>query len=240
MSGQAAGPLGPFIRQLNRFRGLDAETRTAIHAWPSTQQSFKKGERISSENREDCRIVVSGVVARHRATEDGKQPIMSFLYPGDAVDVHRYFGRESHALLLAISNVVLASISLKTMRRTAARHVGLEQLLLTGLMVEASVMGEWLINNEKSAEVRIAHLLCELSVRLSATGYGTSVEFRFPFTQSHLGSATGLTPLHVHRTLKQLSIKRMIDYDHRRMTVIDLPALRRLGQFESDYISCFV
>src|SRR5215203_3975018 len=50
----------------------------------------------------------------------------------------------------------------------------------------------------------IAHVLCEVYVRLRAVGLINGQAFEMPITQAELGDATGLSTVHVNRTLQDL------------------------------------
>ena len=47
----------------------------------------------------------------------------------------------------------------------------------------------------------MAHLLCELYVRLKAVGLTNGDGYAFPLTQAEFGDALGLSTVHVNRTL---------------------------------------
>lgn len=54
----------------------------------------------------------------------------------------------------------------------------------------------------RDARGRIAYLLCELLWRHTAVGLNSNGSFLLPLTQTELGDALGLTPVHVNRILK--------------------------------------
>ena len=63
---------------------------------------------------------------------------------------------------------------------------------------------------------------------------GNSCEF--PITQNDLGEATGLTPVHVNRTLQELRADGLIELAQRRLTIPDLNALMRVSMFNPNYL----
>jgi CRP-like cAMP-binding protein len=67
------------------------------------------------------------------------------------------------------------------------------------------VFREWVVNvGRREAYGRIAHLLCEVYVRLRAVGLANGQSYLMPVTQAELGDATGMSTVHVNRTLQEL------------------------------------
>lgn len=87
----------------------------------------------------------------------------------------------------------------------------------------------------KPAVERLAHLICELSVRLDAQS-GNESSFAIPLTQEHIGDALGLTSVHVNRTMQQLRGEGLIVTAERMVTLTDVAALRRIGGFDPGYL----
>jgi hypothetical protein len=82
----------------------------------------------------------------------------------------------------------------------------------------------------------IAHLLCEFSLRLKLAGLGQDNDYEFPMTQEQLGDATGLTPVHVNRTMKALEAEGLINRANPRSIHIgDWTKLADAGDFDSNY-----
>ena len=64
---------------------------------------------------------------------------------------------------------------------------------------------EWMLGlGRREAYGRMAHLLCELYVRLKAVGLANGHGYEMPLTQAELGDALGLSTVHVNRTLQDL------------------------------------
>ena len=58
----------------------------------------------------------------------------------------------------------------------------------------------------------------------------------WPLTQVDLAEATGLTSVHVNRTLQQMRRDGLIELQGRRLTIPDLRALMRVALFDPDYL----
>lgn len=114
-------------------------------------------------------------------------------------------------------------------RRSASRWLGSQ--------IDASVLREWVVNvGRRDAKQRIAHLLCELALRLKAAGLGGGPMFDFPLTQEHLADATGLTAVHTNRMLQALRKAGLVRLHSSRLTVLDWDALAEAGDFSERYL----
>jgi CRP-like cAMP-binding protein len=115
-------------------------------------------------------------------------------------------------------------------------NVGLAMWLET--LVEGSIFREWIANvGRRDARSRIAHLLCEFSLRLKVAGLGEATDYELPMTQEQVADTTGLTPVHVNRTLKSLEAENLITRRNSRSIVIgDWKKLAEAGDFDSGYL----
>ena len=105
-------------------------------------------------------------------------------------------------------------------------------------LVDASIFREWIANvGRRDARTRIAHLLCEFSLRLKLAGLGQDNGYELPMTQEQLADATGLTSVHVNRTIKALEADGLIERrDPRAIHIGDWRKLTKAGDFDSTYL----
>jgi CRP-like cAMP-binding protein len=104
-------------------------------------------------------------------------------------------------------------------------------------MVDAAILAQWVVNvGRRDARQRMAHLLCEMAVRLQATPSEGEVLFPFAVTQAQLADATGLTGVHVNRTLQRLRRDGLAEINSRSVRIPNWTALTRAGEFEPSYL----
>jgi CRP-like cAMP-binding protein len=105
-------------------------------------------------------------------------------------------------------------------------------------LVDGSVFREWIANvGRRDARTRIAHLLCEFSLRLKVAGLGEATDYELPMTQEQIADCVGLTPIHVNRTLKALEVEQLIARKtSRTVTIGDWNKLANVGDFDSTYL----
>jgi CRP-like cAMP-binding protein len=104
-------------------------------------------------------------------------------------------------------------------------------------LVEASIAREWIANvGRRDARARVAHLLCEFAYRLDAVGLGEECNFQLPMTQEQLADTTGLTPVHVNRTLKGLDNEGLTTRTKRSVKINDWKRMAQVADFRSTYL----
>jgi len=98
------------------------------------------------------------------------------------------------------------------------------------------VATEWLVNvGQRPGPQRIAHLLCELSVRLGKSN-SDLISFPLPLTQSVLGDACGLSAVHVNRCLQQLRRMQLIQFEKGELFIPDWEQLVQAANFDDGYL----
>lgn len=88
----------------------------------------------------------------------------------------------------------------------------------------------------RPAEKHLAHLICELFVRLRGIDLVESNSFSFPVTQADLADMRGLSTVHVNRTLKALQQRALVDYERSMVRVTDFARLSQMGEFDETYL----
>jgi CRP-like cAMP-binding protein len=89
----------------------------------------------------------------------------------------------------------------------------------------------------RSALGSVAHLFCELFVRLRAVGLTQARSFHFPVTQAELGDLTGLSTVHVNRVAQELRGSGIITWQGRTLTIVDWDRLKAVAEFNPTYLS---
>jgi CRP-like cAMP-binding protein len=105
------------------------------------------------------------------------------------------------------------------------------------LLVDASIFREWILNvGRRDARTRLAHVLCEFSIRLEAQGLADENGYELPMTQEQLADVLGLTPVHVNRTIMALEAEGFIARDKRRLRFPDWRKMRDVADFNQRYL----
>lgn len=200
------------------------------------RHSVAKGTMFKSEG-EDSHVryyVVKGWLAASKSLEDGEQQILEFVLPGETYDPTGMDGRTSFVRLEALCDAVIVPIDMNTWARLLQDHPDLRDSERQRDIAAQARQSERMLRLGKSnAETRIAYALIELCIRVSGGMTGCDGEFHVPLGQQQLGDFTGLSSVHVCRTLRRLNRVGVIwTGDHMDIKIKDLPALADLAQVD--------
>lgn len=231
--------LAPLIRRWSRYTKLSNEDRSAIQALPFTRKIFGKDAYLVREGQKasECMLLLRGFAFRQKLLRNGGRQIISFHIPGEFIDLQNALLGTADHNVQSLNRCEAAVIAQQDLRDLADRHPTLRNAMWMDTLIDSSVFREWVVNvGRRDSRARIAHLLCELALRLKASGKGDEATFEFPITQEQLADATGLTPVHTNRTLQSLRRDALIQLTSRSLTVMDWDRLRDVGDFDELYL----
>jgi CRP-like cAMP-binding protein len=236
----ARSDLGGFARKLALVHPLDAEDRAAILALPHVRRMFEPAAYIIREGerlRRTCSVILSGYAFRQKLMIDGSRQIVSLHLPGEPLDLQHLFLDCADHNVQALTPLVAAEIDRDALRMIVLSRPAVARAVWAATLIEASIFREWIANvGRRDARGRIAHLMCEFKVRMDAAGLAPDGRYELPMTQEQIGDATGLTSVHVNRTLRRLREAGLVTVANREVRIHDLPALAALGEFDPDYL----
>ena len=227
------------VRNLELRSPLPAEDREAVLALPRQIRHLEAGTYLTREAEppSQCAVLVSGFAYRQKVTGEGSRQIVALQIPGDALDLQNLFLDVSDHSLQMLTRGDVAFIARKDLQDLARSRPAIAHAIVVKMLVEASIFREWVLNvGRRDAATRIAHLLCELGVRLDAEGLADDYGYALPMTQEQLADAVGLTPVHVNRTLKALELDGLIKRTKRSISFPDWKKLRDAGDFNQRYL----
>jgi CRP-like cAMP-binding protein len=229
------------LSQIGKSRPLSEPEAAAIRAIAAGPvRGVAKGRDLLTEGELHTKfyLIVAGWAYAYKMLEDGRRQILSVLLPGDICDIGNLAPRRTDHSVAALTPLGVVEISYSALRQAMAEHPAIAEALWRRAFVGASIQREWTLNlGQRSALERIAHLFCELHVRLARTGHAADCNFHLPLRQSDIADATGLTTVHVNRVLKQLRDRGLITLSVRDFRINDLPTLTEIALFTSDYLS---
>jgi len=240
MQDSILSPVGTLILNLERYVRLSADDRSAL-------QNLKSAPLCESKARSDIvregqkpavvRLVTSGWACRYKDLPDGRRQIVGFFLPGDFCDLNVYILQQMDHSIGAITPVQYLAIPPDVMERLTTSRPRVGQALLWHHLVESSIQREWLLNvGQRSALERLAHLFVELYLRLRSVGMARGQTIDFPLTQNDLAEATGVTPVHLNRTLQELRRQGLIELRAKKLTILDLDRLKQMSMFNENYL----
>jgi len=185
----------------------------------------------------NCTLLVEGFIARYKDLADGQRQIMEVHVPGDFLDLHSFLLKRLEHSIGSLTPVRVAYVPHDALRKITEDHPHLARLLWFSTLLDAAIHREHIVSvGRRSAASRIAHLICELQVRLEVVGLSRDMRFALPLTQSDMADATGLTSVHVNRMLKRLRDEELVTMRGGEVTIHDWDRLQRIAEFSTDYL----
>lgn len=239
MSSPNERSLRAFLDRLTSRSALTVEEQRAVLDLPGTAIQVRPnrdfvplGKRVDHS----C-LVVAGIVGRFKQDRDGRRQITMLHVPGDMCDLHSVVEPVATSALQALSNATILQVPHAAIRAAAARFPALSLALWRDCMVDAAIMAECIMNvGRRDARERVAHLLCEMAVRMGSAPQGNETTFDLPITQAHVADATALTSVHVNRTLQSLRAEGLLEWRSSRVRVCQWDKLKQVAQFDPDYL----
>lgn len=231
--------LGKMVRKLASRSEIDEGDAEAVLALAHTVRSVDASTYLvrEGEHPERCPLLISGFAARQKLTAEGTRQILSLQIPGDFLDLQNLFLMVSDHNVQTLTRVTIAEVPIAELRQLVLSRPAIARAMWIDALVDASIFREWIVNvGRRSATARVAHLLCELALRLYAAGIADEFQYELPMTQEQLGDAVGLTPVHVNRVLRSLADQGLIERERRCITVRNWEALRGVGDFSERYL----
>jgi CRP-like cAMP-binding protein len=227
------------IRKLQSVADLSPEDERAVFSLPMTVKTMAQDQDVVrvGDRPSECCLVIDGFVCRYDLLGGGKRQILSFHIPGDIPDLQSLFLEVMDHSRCTLVPSKLAFIPHDDLRRLLRSRPGLAAVFWRDTLIDAAVFREWMVGlGRRDAYQRVAHLLCEMLVRLRAVGQARDHGYDFPITQAEFGDALGLSTVHVNRTLQDLRGGGLIESRGHIHTICDWDGLKRAAEFDPTYL----
>jgi len=232
--------LDPLTRKLEQFVRLSVTDRHVLGLAASHRiRKFAARTDIIREGEQprDVHFILSGWACRYKQLEDGRRQVVALFLPGDICDLNVFILQQMDHSIGTITAVTIADLSREFLEQIRTGYPRVATALWWETLVSVSIQREWTLNlGQRTASERVAHLLCELFFRLRVAGLTQDANCDFPLTQADLADATGLSKVHVNRTLQELRADKLIVLRERTLSILDFERLASVGLFNAHYL----
>ncbi|MGA0531109.1 Crp/Fnr family transcriptional regulator [Hansschlegelia sp. KR7-227] len=226
------------IGKLEALHPLPEDDKKLLHAVVGRGRPLRAGEDIVSEGDHTAvvHVIIEGHGYRYKTLPDNKRQIIGYLVPGDFCDLYGFLlDRMDHGMAARtacqVAELTEDHILMLTSRPALARALWWSEL------VNAAILREWLVNmGRRTPSARVAHILCELLVRLQVVGQAKTDRFRLELSQADLADTVGLTTVSVNRALQRLRGAGLIHQTGRDIDIPDVEALKAFADFDPSYL----
>ena len=227
------------LRKLSSIAPLTDDERRSVAELPlsieqrdADQDIVREGDRPSR-----CCLLLGGFACTYKVTGEGKRQIMAFYIAGDIPDLQSLHLKVLDNSVSTITPCKVGFIQHEALHDVCLRYPRITSAFWRETLIDAAIFREWMVSiGRREAYNRIAHLLCEMMLRMKAVGLAEDHSCELPITQAELGDALGLSTVHVNRTLQELRAAGLITRKGSTLTVLDWEELKRAGDFDPAYL----
>lgn len=182
-------------------------------------------------------LVCEGWAYRYKMLADGRRQIVAFFLPGDICDLNMPLLAHQDHSIGTITPLRYGELPASWFAEVARDRPRVMRALEWEVLVNSAIQREWTLNlGQRTAIERLAHLFCELYSRLNSIGHAKEGAMSLPLTQMDLAEATGMTAVHVNRTLQQLRARDLIRWNGGALKIPDFGALAGVALFTPEYL----
>ncbi|MBD8639206.1 MULTISPECIES: Crp/Fnr family transcriptional regulator [Sphingomonas] len=193
---------------------------------------LKRGDTLRMQGSPDPQVymLLSGWVACSIIVGESARQIVKVHLPGDLVGMPSLAAPTACDTIEAVSAAKLGVIETAAIGQVFSSNPRLAALLFLVSQQERVLLMERLASiGRTSAASRIAALILELRTRLRRNDPTIENVVPVPLTQEDIGDMTGLTPVYVNRTLRQLRTSGIATWRRGVITIDDRDALAVLA-----------
>ena len=210
------------------IRNAVAETRRL----PADEVVIRTGEELNSSL-----MLLDGWMARAKDLQSGERQMTELHIAGDFPDLHGFTLKRLDHDLLSLTECRVAVVPHDRLKELTERYPHLARVYWDATNVDAAIHREWALSlGQRSAISRMAHLFCEIYVRLDVVGRASADACELPLTQRELSECLGLTVVHANRTLQELRRRGLVELENHRLTILDRRGLEGVAEFDPAYL----
>ena len=249
--GDDLGPLAGVDRHRrgSQFLGLFLRRRTplapdllrALSEVSVDRRTIEDGQTIvpAGPTPDHSCLLIRGAAMRSHPDPAGAPMVSALCLPGDFMDLHAYLLDNLDHETVAVGRTVVEFVEHDVLDALVAEYPALTRAFWRETLVEAKIHRAWVVAASRlQASQRIAHLLCEIEVRLARVGLADQGHFSTPLDQKRMADVLGLSAVHVNRAVQELRATDLLSWKGRAVHLSDRAQIRRFARFDPGYLDC--
>jgi len=217
---------------------LNTQEKEALQSLVISESSYPADAVIIEQGAciKTIHLVRSGWGCVYRDLSSGERQIIDFPMRCDFVGLRTADGY-SYNTIKTITPMSVYEIPLTSLEKTIWQLPRLSMIFIELLSRQRSMLIEHLTNvGCRSAFVRTAHFLLELSDRVKSCGMGEPDSFYCPLTQYQLADALGLTPIHLNRMMRELREEGLVMFRSYKVEILDRKRLVEIAEYDGEFM----
>jgi CRP-like cAMP-binding protein len=200
-------PSPALITRLQRFMALSPAELVSLQSLARPLHKAEAHEDLITIGHAGSTAILmhQGWAICHRTLDDGRRQILDFVIPGDFCDPSVFVTPIAGFSLTTITRCIYTPVAGSALLDLIAGSPRIGAMLWWLEAQEQSLLRDHLLAlGRMNAEERLARLICELWSRMQDVGLDVADGFEWPVNQEVIADATGLSVVHVNRTLHRL------------------------------------
>ena len=216
------------VIRIERHMPLTTDERLALADLEARDVHFARRKCLCREGERSSRFYVlkHGLVASSMNLASGRRQITRLHFPGDLLGLPGIGLDETVSTLTPLTDVTASWFDKATLGRLFADHPRIGALFFMIAQHERVKLIDRVVSlGQTSARSRIAAVLIQIQDRLRTSNPAIGTTIPLPLNQTELGDMTGLTSVHVNRTLRAMVANGLINKQPGHVTILDEEAL---------------
>jgi len=227
------------LKKLRQRTRISPEEERLIRDLVSENRRIRADETLIHAGEEVTTSIslLDGWMARSKDLQSGDRQFTELHIAGDFVDLHGFTLKRLDHDLLTLSECSIGLVPHERLRKLTESHPRLARVYWLLTNIDAAIHRETALSlGQRSAIGRMAHLFCELYLRLEIVGQARDGGYEFPLTQRELAECLGLTVVHANRTLQELRRRGLVELENRHLAILDRRGLEGIAEFDPGYL----
>ncbi|BES73902.1 Crp/Fnr family transcriptional regulator (plasmid) [Marinobacter nanhaiticus D15-8W] len=232
--------LAPFLRRLQRYADISTAEACQLKSVVYQCQHHRRGDLLIKKGHlsNDVYAIAEGTVAQEIITEDGKTCIVEFLLPGDISSINSHLERTSGVTLKCLTGTTVINLQAVALEALLAESDSLRRAFSLMKLASERIQRERFVSvAARPGDFKLAHLLCELTLRTQHVLPDNAAVKPIPLTQPEIGAALGLSNVHVNRIIKGMEALNLLEVHSGTIYLTDWEALAETYCFDGTYIT---
>lgn len=228
-----------FITKLGKLSQLSESAITALTEATSNAQAFGPRHDLIREGDKPgpLLVVLDGWACRYKILPNGGRQMLAFLLPGDCCDLHINLLAEMDHGIQTITPCHIAKIDRHTIDSVFDAHPSIMKAMYLAQLIDEGTLRAWITSiGRRSSIERVAHLMCELYLRVRNIEANEGQNVALPLSQIILADALGMTTVHINRVIKQLRLTGAITITRGHLEIINPDTLVQIAGFDANYL----
>lgn len=231
------------VRRLALFDGVPEEELNWTQTYRNCQYTIPARKEVYRESTQsECMFTVyHGWFATYKTLGNGKRQIIRIALPGDMLGFQSDLEAPMTHSAISLTDGVLCAFPRHDMPELLRKNLSVAKRLIELNARDMNICQNLVTTiGQQSAIERISFFCSELYYRMKEIYKDQkSNDVFFPLSQEDIGDATGLTKIHVNRTLKALRERGLMEISSKCLKIHDTDELCKLGSFDPSTVHTY-